>query len=205
MLAPSDASRNRTLPGWQRWMLAPSRSIGCFEEPGVTRIGSDGCWPHRMLLGTHSHSAGSCLTRVFRTHLARPHALQAQCVTPAVFSALPRHAMCLRTHAGQVRRARAGVVFLHRYGLRAGYQLIRGFVATPAQKVSPMEHPSFQRQRAMRTARWQRFQRTHARLHGIRLFNMRRSSGQEAGRLESSLRQFLLRHAAGAAVQHAAS
>ena len=72
MLAPLDASRNRTLPGWQRWMLAPSdasrnrclqvegmdaRPIGCFYETDVNRLagmdtGRDGCSPHRMLLET---------------------------------------------------------------------------------------------------------------------------------------------------------
>ena len=87
---------NRTLPGWQRWMLAPSDALGipCHSA------------------GNH----GSCLMRVSRTHLARPDAPKAQYVTPAVFSALRKHAMCLRTHAGQVRRAGAGVVVLHGYG-----------------------------------------------------------------------------------------
>ena len=80
MLAPSDASM---LPCWQQWMLAPSdasrnrvdvtrsaamdaRPIGCFWEP----VGSNGCSPHRVLLGIHSHSAGShgsCLTRASGT------------------------------------------------------------------------------------------------------------------------------------------
>ena len=55
MLAPSDASRNRTLPGWQRWMLAPSdASIGT----GRYQVSSDG-WPHRMLLGTGRYQVGS--------------------------------------------------------------------------------------------------------------------------------------------------
>ena len=35
MLAPSDASRNRTLPGWQQWMLAPSDA---YRNRDVTRL-----------------------------------------------------------------------------------------------------------------------------------------------------------------------
>ena len=58
---------NPTVPGWQRWMLAPSdasrkpdntrlaamdaRPIGCFQETRRYQVGSDGCSPHRMLLG----------------------------------------------------------------------------------------------------------------------------------------------------------
>ena len=37
MLAPSDASRNRTLPGWQRWMLAPSDASRNWTLPGWQR------------------------------------------------------------------------------------------------------------------------------------------------------------------------
>ena len=37
MLAPSDASRNRTLPGWQRWMLAPSDASRNRTLPGWQR------------------------------------------------------------------------------------------------------------------------------------------------------------------------
>ena len=55
MLAPSDASGNRTLPGWQRWMLGPSDASGT----GRYRVGSGGCPPHRMLLGTRCYQVGS--------------------------------------------------------------------------------------------------------------------------------------------------
>ena len=41
MLAPSDASRNRTLPGY-----------GMLLEIGRCQVGSDGCSPHQMLLDT---------------------------------------------------------------------------------------------------------------------------------------------------------
>ena len=37
---------NRTFPGWQRWMLAPSDAS---SKPRRYQVGSDGCSPHRML------------------------------------------------------------------------------------------------------------------------------------------------------------
>ena len=37
MLAPSNASRNRTLPGWQRWMLDPSDASRNRTLPGWQR------------------------------------------------------------------------------------------------------------------------------------------------------------------------
>ena len=75
MLAPSEASRNRTLPGWQTCsphhmlvMQKPdvisglasmaARPIGCFEEPVRKLVGRDGCSPHRMLLGTGRYQVG---------------------------------------------------------------------------------------------------------------------------------------------------
>ena len=53
--APSDASRNRTLPGWQRWMLPHRMLLGT----GRYQVGSGGCSPHRMLLGTGRYQVGS--------------------------------------------------------------------------------------------------------------------------------------------------
>ena len=49
MLAPSHASRNRTVPGWQQWL---------FLETGRYEVGRDGCPPHRMLLGTGRYQVG---------------------------------------------------------------------------------------------------------------------------------------------------
>ena len=75
MLAPADASRNRTLSGWR--MLAPSdasrnrtgrdqlaamdaRPIGCSAlGTGRYQVGSDGCSPHRMLLEAGRYQVGS--------------------------------------------------------------------------------------------------------------------------------------------------
>ena len=47
MLAPSDASRNRTLPGYGRLL-----------EIRRCQVGSDGCSLHRMLLDTGSYRVG---------------------------------------------------------------------------------------------------------------------------------------------------
>ena len=55
MLASWAASRNRTLPGWQGWMLAPS---GAFIETGRYQVGSHGCSRHGMLLGTGRYQVG---------------------------------------------------------------------------------------------------------------------------------------------------
>ena len=61
----------RTLPGWQRWLLALSDasrhrtcSDGCSPhrmllETGRDQVGKDGCSPHRMLLGTGRYQVGS--------------------------------------------------------------------------------------------------------------------------------------------------
>ena len=88
MLTTWDDSRNQTLPGWQRWMLAPSEATG--------RVGSDGCSPRRMLVGTARPTGSESAVRD----------------ASSVFSpSKTRH-----VHAGQVRRAGAGVAFLHRYG-----------------------------------------------------------------------------------------
>ena len=50
MVVPSDAARNRTLPGWQQWMLAPSDA-----SRNRYQVGSDGFSPHRVLLGTERY------------------------------------------------------------------------------------------------------------------------------------------------------
>ena len=58
MLPPWDASRNRmhVIPGWQRWMLAPSDAS---TNRTLYQVGSGGCSPHRMLLGTARCHVGS--------------------------------------------------------------------------------------------------------------------------------------------------
>ena len=48
MLAPSDTSRNRTLPGRQGRMLAPLMLLGT----GRCQVGRHGCSPHQVLLET---------------------------------------------------------------------------------------------------------------------------------------------------------
>ena len=76
MLAPPDASRNRALAGWQRWMLAPSpasrnrklligwqrwmlASWDASIEIGRYQVGSDGCSRHGMLLEIGRCQVGS--------------------------------------------------------------------------------------------------------------------------------------------------
>ena len=51
-LAPRYASKNRTLLGWQRWMLAH----GMLPEPNVARLA---CSSHGMLLDTGRYQVGS--------------------------------------------------------------------------------------------------------------------------------------------------
>ena len=44
------------MPGWQRW---GKLDRGCFSEPDVAMVGSDGCWPDRMdALGTRRYQVG---------------------------------------------------------------------------------------------------------------------------------------------------
>ena len=48
MLAPSEASRNQTVPGWQTCSPHPM----LLETGRYKRVGRHGCSPHRMLRGT---------------------------------------------------------------------------------------------------------------------------------------------------------
>ena len=90
--------RDRTLPGWQRWMLAPSDA---FRNPQSLSWQPwklpDSRFSYTPGPPTGSASAMRDASRVCRTSKTR-------------------HVMCLRTHAGQVPRAGAGVAFLQRYG-----------------------------------------------------------------------------------------
>ena len=117
MFAPSDASMNRTLPGWQRWMLTPH---GMLLGTGRCQVGSGGCLPHQMLLGTGrcQVSRRGCsphrMLPVTEHEVRQVDALRigyyqetlraAEWVTPAVFSGPCTCEKCSSCHAGHVRQ-----------------------------------------------------------------------------------------------------